>query len=275
MGKTATVAMLSMKFVGEEEGMDKFDFVWSLRLKNVNRTSSLAETIKQQHEQLKDVPTEKIKSILQGKTEKEVQVALLFDGYDEYQPGSNKEIDNVIQSGIGNCFVVLTSRPGYVGDDIRRKMDYEVTIEGLSVENIKKCSKLYMDCKEKSADMLKQAKLVGIYKPSGSLFHRIFLSSSMIDHALLRIPIMLLMTCFIYEEEHSLPKSKTDILKTLYTLLGQRSEIKTFGRTTKQTEAFENTLSKLGKLAWGALKRDELILKRVRTSFLSVVNILY
>ena len=88
----------------------------------------------------------------------------------------------------------------------------------------------------------------------------------MIDHALLRIPIMLLMTCFIYEEEHSLPKSKTDILKTLYTLLGQRSEVKTFGRTTEEKEAFENTLSKLGKLAWGALKRDELMLKKVRIS---------
>ena len=179
MGKTATVAMLSMKFVGEEEGMDKFDFVWSVRLKNVNKTSSLAEIIKQQHEQLKDVPTEKIKSILQGKTEKEVKVALLFDGYDEYQPGRNKEIDNVIQSGIGNYFLVLTSRPGYVGDEIRRNMDYEVTIEGLSVENIKKCSKLYMHCKEKSADMLKQAKSVGIYKPTSGLLHRIFLSSSM------------------------------------------------------------------------------------------------
>ena len=270
MGKTATVAMLAMKFVGEEEGMHKFDFVWSIRLKNVDKTSSLPELIKQQHEQLKDVPTEKIKSILQGKTEKEVKVALLFDGYDEYQPGCNKDIDQALESGVGNCFLVLTSRPGYVGDEIRRKMDYEVTIEGLSVENIKKCSQLYLDCKENSADMLRQAKSVGIYKPTGGLFHRVFLSSSMIDHALLRIPIMLLMTCFIYEEEHSLPKSKTDILKTLYTLLGQRSEIKTFGRTTEEKEAFENTLSKLGKLAWGALKRDELMLKKV--NFITLIS---
>ena len=273
MGKTATVAMLAMKFVGEEEGMDKFDFVWSIRLKNVDKTSSLANVIKQQHKQLKDVPTEKIQSILQGNTEKEVRVALLFDGYDEYQPGSNKEIDKVLESGVGNCFLVLTSRPGYVGDDIKKEMDYEVSIEGLSVENITKCSKLYLDCKENSADMLRQAKSVGIYKSTGGLFHRVFLSSSMIDHALLRIPIMLLMTCFIYEEEHSLPKSKTDILKTLYTLLGQRSEIKTFGRTTEEKEAFENTLSKLGKLAWDALKRDVLMLKKVRTSLLAVVNI--
>ena len=268
MGKTATVAMLAIKFVVEEEGMDKFDFVWSVTLKNVNETSSVADIIKQQHEQLKDVPTEKIKSILQGNTEKEVKVALLFDGYDEYQPESNKEIDKVLESGVGNCFLVLTSRPGYVGDEIRRKMDYEVTIEGLSVENIKKCSKLYMNCKNKSADMLRQAKSVGIFKPIGGLFHRIFFSSCMIDHALLRIPILLLMTCFIYEENHSLSDTRTNILKTLYTLLGQRSAIKISGTAIDEKEAFENTLSKLGKLAWDALERDELILERVRVKVL-------
>ena len=87
MGKTATIVMLAMKHVAGEEGMDKFDFVWTVRLKNVDKTSSLADIIKQQHE-LKDVPTEKIKSILQGKTDKKTRVALLFDGYDEYQPGN-------------------------------------------------------------------------------------------------------------------------------------------------------------------------------------------
>ena len=121
MGKTATIAMLAMKYVNGEEGMKKFDFVWSIRFKNIDKTSSLANVIKQQHKQLKDVPTEKIQSILQGKTEKEVQVALLFDGYDEYQPGKNKEIDEAILSGVGNCFLVLTSRPGYVGDDIKKE----------------------------------------------------------------------------------------------------------------------------------------------------------
>ena len=268
MGKTATIAMLTMKFVGEEDGMEKFDFVWSIRLKNVDNKSSLADAIKQQHAQLKDVPTEKIKSILQGKTEKETKVALLFDGYDEYQPGRNKEIDEAIQSGVGNCFFVLTSRPGYVSDEIKKKMDYEVTIKGLSAENIKKCSQLYMNCKEKSADMLKQAKTVGIYKPHGGLLQRVFFSSSMIDHALLKIPILLLMTCFIYEEKSSLPKNRTDILKTLFMLLGQRSSVKTSGRTTDEEEAFQSTLSKLGKFAWDALKRNKLFLEKVKSSVL-------
>ena len=261
MGKTATVAMLAMKYVDGEEGMEKFDFVWTVRLKNVDKTSTLAEIIRQQHDKLKQFQPGQIQSILQGRTQS--KVALLFDGYDEYQPGSNKEIDEAIKSGVGNCFLILTSRPGYVEKEIREKMDYEVTIEGLSVENIKKCSQLYMDCKEKSADMLKQAKKVGIYKPAGGLLHRVFFSSSMIDHALLRIPIILLMTCFIYEENHSLPNTRTDILKTLYKLLGQRSRMKS-GGTTDELDKHENTLSKLGELAWDALKKDELILKKVR-----------
>ena len=261
MGKTATIAMLAMKHVAGEEGMEKFDFVWTVRLKNVDKTSSLAQLVKQQHDKLKNIQPGQIKSILEGETKS--KVALLFDGYDEYQPGSNKEIDTVLESGIGNCFVVLTSRPGYVREEIRNKMDYAVAIEGLSIENIEKCSKLYLDDKKKSADLLKQAKQVGIYKPTDGLLQRIFFSSSMVDHALLRIPIMLLMTCFIYEENQSLPKTKTGILRTLYTLLGQRSEIKISDHNTAEKDAHENTLLKLGKLSWEALKRDELILRKV------------
>ena len=261
MGKTATIAMLAMKYVNGEEGMQKFDFVWTVRLKNVDKTSSLAEIVQQQHGKLKVFQPGQVQSILEGRTQS--KVALLFDGYDEYQPGRNKAIDEAIQSGVGNCFLVLTSRPGYVGDHIRKKMDYEVTIEGLSVTNIEKCSKLYLETWEKSADMLKQAKTVGIYKPNDGLFQRIFFPSYMTDDAILRIPIMLLMTCFIYEEKQSLPKTRTGVLKTLYTLLGHRSRMKLSGRTTDEIDAHENTLSKLGQLAWDALKRDVLILKKV------------
>ena len=113
MGKTATVAMLAMKYVNGEEGMDKFHFVWTVRLKNVDKTSSLAEIVQQQHDKLKKFQPGQIQSILEGRTQS--KVALLFDGYDEYQPGRNKEIDEAIQSGVGNCFLVLTSRPGYGG----------------------------------------------------------------------------------------------------------------------------------------------------------------
>ena len=112
MGKTATIAMLAMKYVAGKEGMDNFDFVWTVRLKNVDRTSTLAEIIKQQHDQITMIKPSQINTILEGGTER--KVALLFDGYDEYRPGSNKDIDNALQSGVGNSFIVLTSHPGYV-----------------------------------------------------------------------------------------------------------------------------------------------------------------
>ena len=177
---------------------------------------------------------------------------------------TNKEIDKVLESGARNCLVVLTSRPGYVGDDIRKKMDFEVTIEGLSGKNIKKCSKIYLDEKKKSKRMLKQAKAVGIYKSPDHFFHRVLSQSSMSDESLLRVPILLLMTCFIYEENQSLPKTRNGILKTLYKLLGNRSAVKTHGNTS---DVPENMLSKLGKLAWDALKRDELTLLKVSSIF--------
>ena len=143
---------------------------------------------------------------------------------------------------------------------------YEVTIEGLSVQNIEKCSNLYLDNEKKCTHMLKQAKAVGIYQPSGGLFQRIFSPGNMKDHALLRIPIMLLMTCFIYEANQSLPKSITDILKTLYKLLRDRSTVKQSQGT--DADAHVETLFHLGKLAWNALQEDELVLRKVSQQYL-------
>ena len=142
-------------------------------------------------------------------------------------------------------------------------MDYEVTIEGLSVRNIKKCSELYLDDKKKSKLMLKQAKAVGLYKSTDRFFHRVFSPISVTDDALLRIPIVLLMICLIYEENQSLPENTTDILKTLYKLLEDRSAVKESGSISDE----HDKLSKLGKLAWEALKRDKLILNKVRVIF--------
>ena len=63
-----------------------------------------------------------------------------MDGYDEYKLGTNIEIDTALDKTIGNCFLFLTSRPGYIEQTTKDKMDGEVTIEGFSAENIKKCS---------------------------------------------------------------------------------------------------------------------------------------
>ena len=118
---------------------------------------SLAQIIKKQHDGLAQVSNQYIESILKGNTSS--KVLLMLDGYDEYKPGMNEDVDEAIESGIGNCFLILTSRQGdYLSKSIRDKMDGEIVIEGFSEENIKLCSTKYLESEERSEQMLKQAR---------------------------------------------------------------------------------------------------------------------
>ena len=159
MGKTATIALLALQWVKQSEEMKGFDFVWTLRLKLVDERLSLPELIVAQHDRLKamKIKSKYIRSILEGSTGH--KVLLLLDGYDEYKIGTNKEVDEAIEFTVGNCFLMMTSRPGdcYVSKRISNKMDGIVAIEGFSEENIVKCSTLYLGCEEDSHKMLDQS----------------------------------------------------------------------------------------------------------------------
>ena len=85
---------------------------------------------------------------------------LLLDGYDEYTPGTNKELDRAIERTLGKCLLILTSRPQDGTDftrKIRNKMDGEVVIEGFSEENMVKCCCLFLGNQEKCEKFLKEA----------------------------------------------------------------------------------------------------------------------
>ena len=103
---------------------------------------SLAELVAYEHD-LEKEDIEVIQSILSGKTGH--KVLLLLDGYDEYTPGTNRELDGAIEKTVGKCLIILTSRPRDGIDftrKIRNKMDDEVVIEGLNGNNIEKlCSR--------------------------------------------------------------------------------------------------------------------------------------
>ena len=105
----------------------KFDYVFLLQLRYVDRTSTLAELIIRQHAYLEEADPNFITSLLKSKTE--MLVLLLIDGYDEYTPGTNKDIDNLVKNGIGTCFVILTSRPGFLDKQIRDTFDGELLLK--------------------------------------------------------------------------------------------------------------------------------------------------
>ena len=220
--------------------------VFLIRLRYVKKGLSLAEIIKKQHDGLKRFTNEYIKSILEGETNH--KVFLMLDGYDEYKPGTNDDIDEVIASGIGNCFLILTSRLGdYLSKSIRDKMDGEIITAGFSEKNIQVCSTKYLNSEVKSKNMLRQAKETGIYD-------------------LLHIPIILVMTAVVFIQEEMLPKTKTGIYETIFQLVIDRTTLKTFGCKSAAISKLEDLLYLLGEFSWNALQDDvqQLLLKKVR-----------
>ena len=224
--------------------MALLDFVFALRLRDVDKISSLAELIIDQHDQLDEDDKEHLRAILKGKTNHKVMV--LMDGYDEYSPGTNKDIDKAISSTMGKCIIILTSRPGYLKKHIRDKMDGEILIQGFSYWSIRKCSTLYLGSGQMTKAMLEQAKTTGIYE-------------------ILHIPIILLIVCWVFLEKKSLPKTQTEIFSTVYELIMDRSTLKTMGCKSSEISNLDDLLYTLGKFSLRALQSDvrQLLLNKV------------
>ena len=178
MSKTASMAMMALNWVKGIPELKQFSFVFMIRLRYADKTSSLAELKIAQHDRLTamSIQAEKIGSILKGITEH--RTLLILDGYDEYSPGTNKDIDETIESTIGRSFIILTSRPGFLDKTARNKMKRIVIIKVFSEENIRKCCELFLGNKEKSEALLEQAKTSG-------------------RNDLVHIPIILLLSCLV------------------------------------------------------------------------------
>ena len=233
-------------FHGSTERIAVFDFVFVIRLRYADKVSLLSELVVAQHDKLDGDDINHLTYLLKGRTKH--KVLILMDGYDEYQPGVNKEVDKAIDSTIGNCFLILTSRPGYLNKHSRDKMDGEISINGFSEINIQMYIELYLGSKEKADVLLKQAKKTGI-------------------DILLHIPIILLMVCSIFVERKELPNNKTDIVGEIFQQAMNRSTLKTFDSCmSESTEELDRIMSLLGKFSWKALQNDvkQTLLDKVR-----------
>ena len=183
------------------------------------------------------VPKEHIKCILDGSTES--KVFLLLDGYDEYTKGTNTDIDEAITNTIGDCFLIVTSRPGdYMDKTDQDQMDGEIQIKGLSEESIRQYATKYLGNKEKCEDLLNKSKESGI-------------------NELLRIPIILLMVCVLYYITEDLPTSKTEIVWQIIKMCMDRSTLKQIGKVSNEIAELDELLYILGELSWQALQRDK------------------
>ena len=246
-----------------------FDFVFLIPLRNVDEDCSLAELVADEHDlEKEDIPL--LQNLLKGKTKH--KVLLLLDGYDEYTPGTNTELDQAIEKTVGKCFLILTSRPKdgkYFTGKIRKKMDGEVVINGFSKENIKKCCSRYLGSEEEADKLLEEA------KKKGGLYE------------LLKVPIILLITSVLYNENEksvpekrlkvsgdvykqnkkSLPERRTELYENLYEFIMDRSTLKSnnFGCYSSEVPSLQDMVQTLGKFAWEALQNydKQLLIKKV------------
>ena len=253
-GKTSSIALLAVRFGEGSQQLQHFDFVFAIKLNLVNKTSSVAEIIKLQHDRFKamDVSLDHIESILKGTTKH--RVLLLVDGYDEYTRGTNRYIDTILESRSSKVSLILTSRPGdYVPKEVSSTMHGETIIVGFSWKKIVPCCVDFLGSSEKADKMIQEAR------------------KSEIDD-LLFIPIILLMTCVIFAEKKSLPKTKTGIIGTISELMMDRSTMKSFGCKSSQLKHLQELLDQLGELAWQALQKDskQFLLRKVRIFFCTV-----
>ncbi len=190
----------------------------------------------------------------------EKDVLIMLDGYDEYTPGTNESIDDLLPFGRGdNNLVLVSSRSGSFLNLLRYNAHEELSITGFSGENIIKCAGQYLSDPDKCTDFLDQAESVGLHdKKDPSEFRYT---------GALHVPILLLMSCAVYNKNDSLPSSKTGLFEKIVDMSISRTtlKMKCLQKSATEIPNLQELKVKLGALAWAALNKDkqQLLLNKV------------
>ncbi len=266
IGKSSSLGILALDWAeNARPELQEFQFVFLILLRYVEGNEPLETIILKQHGRLEveKVSPSEVKALLEGETK--ANILLMFDGYDEYTKDSNDDIEKLLRHGKDNCFVILSSRSGDFLESIKTKMEEEVKITGFSYENIIKCTRKYLGSDTSCQEFLSQAEQASVHtrlKPA--VYDGKY---KMYEYkGLLHVPIILLMACTVFLENHCLPSSKTSIFKRVVNMCISRTTLKTMGKTAKHVENLHELLMKLGKVAWTALNREskQLLIYKVR-----------
>ena len=228
---------------GKNDILNQYDFVFVIPMREVKGNETLEELILANHKGLgANCSTDVLATVL---TENKHKVLVIFDGYDEYTPGTNTYIDKAIQKKtLWDTCILLTSRSCDKLLPIRDCMDAEAQIIGFSNENVEIFVEKFIG-KEKVTNFMAQAKKRGITD-------------------LLNIPIMLQMLCELYVSRKRLPSSRSGIVRAIVELCFEREKKKLNKNWTFAD--IEPYLIQLGRLAWIGLNKNtqQYLLNRVK-----------
>ena len=267
MGKTTALKYLAVTWSdGTLKEIQKLDFVFHIALKHVKDNSPIENLIIAEHRELESnkVKPEEIKMILEGHKPFGGKVLLLLDGHDEYQPGTNYDIDKTIQKRqLGGCSLLLTSRETEEIARIKDCMDAEFEIEGFDGTNIQKYIKRSVESEDKADELLSEAvdkELCSPDEQDGYDFTDSFLV----------IPMLLNIICNLFRSNISLPKTKTETIESVVNKAIDREAIRAKGK--KAVKSAEQAPRNLGKLAWKGLNARKSIFSKVGKYTLTIVK---
>ncbi len=175
---------------------------------------------------------------------------MLIDGYDEYEKGTNTDIDNILaRESCPDCHLILTSRNNGELHDVRVVVDAEADITGFSAQNIPRYMEQYLGNKTKAEELLTQCKerelTAGLFYPGES-------------GCILAIPILLHMVCFLFlcGMGKTLPRYRTGVYDSLVKNLIKREQNKSDQPTEREDTARTQALLKLGEMAFKGLQES-------------------
>ena len=268
IGKTTAMKHFAVRWANTGYDSFRFKFVFHVELKLVKGNQSLENIIIQQHKTLKasGVKPSDVRSLLENKS---IAVLLIFDGHDEYAVGSNKDIDAVIEKDVlWPCCLILTSRESKELKSLKQYFDVEVKICGFSEESIDNylTKVLSRNLADEFLDLAKRNRIIkpltGKVEATDSLdSNDNFETKVQLDHGMLKIPLFLKMLCSLFSMHKDLPKTKTGTVEVIVQLILKTERIRAkkrrgHGYEVKTIE--EETLVKLGKLAWDGLNSQEI-----------------
>ncbi len=260
VGKSTALKHLALAWAnGTSKQLKCFDFVFHVALRYVEQGQTLEEAIVMQHQEhtSRKVPSSEIRSILEGPYGS--KVLLLLDGYDEYEHGRSKSVDEaIIRDSLPDCTVLLTSRDTDKLIQLRHHMDVEAEIKGFDPKRVREYITKFLGSTEKCEELLSVANSRNVINRSltGDKF------------GIMQIPILLHMICVLFLTKVSLPKTMTGIYEAVADRCADWEAVKQSGTKTihkDMKKALDEALVKLGKLSWQRLKENnkDLIFSKV------------
>ena len=227
--------------------------MFPVSLKVVKRNDPIEKIIIRQRKGLNDrarnVQPEEIGSILRGQTKQ--KVLLLFDGHDEYKPGTNNDIDQIVTKYyLRNCWVLVTSRENENFLPIKECSDFDAEVTGFDVDKVEEYLLKCLGSEEKCLRFLSIAEKL----------HRE--ANEKEKYGIMHNPFFLHMLCILYQRRISLPKTRTGILDTIVERCPQWDSIRKSGKKTKKN--LDEVVTRLGKFVLRCLLEERHVFEKVR-----------